>query len=57
MKFCPSKELIAHMTYDNDMETVLPDRIAPSAIIPSMSLTAEFFVHQFNTILCLREKG
>ena len=34
-KLLPGNEFIAHITNDSDMLIVFPDRIAPSAMIPS----------------------
>ena len=36
---------------------VLPERIAPSAMIPSLSFTGEQSHHQFRTFLCFLENG
>src|SRR5690625_4356102 len=56
-KFSSSNVSIDHMTYDNDIATVLPERTDPSQMMPSLSLTGESFVHQFNIFNCLSENG
>lgn len=56
-RFLLSNVDIAHITYDKHIEIVLPLRIAPSAMIPSLSLTADFFVHQVRIIFCFLLKG
>ena len=53
----PLKELIAHITNDSDIDRVLPERIAPSAMMPSESFTGELSHHQLRILRCFFENG
>ena len=56
-RFWPLNVAMAQITNDSDMASVLPDRIAPSAMMPSLSLTGLVGIHQVSSCFCLMLNG